>query len=168
MDLEFLSFIRFQNILYDSGVLFSKSSNFYKLKRGDLISRGNQFWRKSEWFGTPFLISILKVLRTKILCQSLHFNAFCPVSGVCFSDFWNFYKLRRGTYFLEEPILQNVWIILALLLYFTFKRFKHPNFLSFIRFQCILLHSGAPFYDFLNFYRLKRGDLISGENHFCR
>ena len=100
MDLEFLSFIRFQDILYDSGVLFSKSSNFYKLKRGDLISRGNQFWRKSEWFGTPFLISILKVLRTKILCQSLHFNAFCPVSGVCFSDFWNFYKLRRGTYFL--------------------------------------------------------------------
>ena len=99
-DLEVLSFVRFQYILHDSGVLFSESSNFYKLKRGDLISGGNQFWRKSEWFGTPFLISILKVLRTKILCQSLHFNAFCPVSGVSFSDFWNFYKLKRGTYFL--------------------------------------------------------------------
>ena len=73
------SFIRFQCILHDSGVLFSESWNFYKLKRGDLISRGNQFYRKSELFGSPFCISILKVLWTQILCHSLDFNAFCMI-----------------------------------------------------------------------------------------
>ena len=70
------SFIRFQCILHDSGVLFSESWNFYKLKRGDLISGGNQFCRKSELFGPPFCISILKVLWTQIHRHSLDFNAF--------------------------------------------------------------------------------------------
>ena len=37
------SFISFQCILLDSGVLFSQSWNIYKLKRGHLISWGNQF-----------------------------------------------------------------------------------------------------------------------------
>ena len=69
-------FISFQCILYDSGVLLSGFSNFYKLKRGDLISRGNQFCRKSELFGPPFCISILKVLWTQIHRLSLDFNAF--------------------------------------------------------------------------------------------
>ena len=65
------SFIRFQCILHDSGVLFSESWNFYKLKRGDLISGGNQFCRKSELFGPPFCISILKVLWIQIHLHSL-------------------------------------------------------------------------------------------------
>ena len=34
---NFSSFIRFQCILHDSGVIFSESWNFYKLKRGDPI-----------------------------------------------------------------------------------------------------------------------------------
>ena len=37
--------ISFQSILYDSGVLLSGFSNFFKLKRGDLIFGGNQFLR---------------------------------------------------------------------------------------------------------------------------
>ena len=73
------SFIRFQCILHDSGVLFSESWNFYKLKRGDLISGGNQFCRKSELFGPPFCISILKVLWNQIHCNLLDFNAFCMI-----------------------------------------------------------------------------------------
>ena len=73
------SFIRFQCILHDSGVLFSESWNFYKLKRGDLISWGNQFCRKSELFGPPFCIWIIKVLSTQIRCHSLDFNAFCMI-----------------------------------------------------------------------------------------
>ena len=76
MDSNFFSFIRFQCILYDSVVLLSESSNFYKLKRGDLISGGNQFCRKSELFGPPICISILKVLWTQIFCHSLDSNAF--------------------------------------------------------------------------------------------
>ena len=72
-------FSRFQCILQDLGVLFSESWNFFKLKRGDLISWGNQFCRKSELFGRPFCISILKVLQTKILRHLLDFNAFCMI-----------------------------------------------------------------------------------------
>ena len=79
MDPNFLSFIRFQCILHDSVVLFSESWNFYKLKRGDLISGWNQFCRKSELFGPPFCISILKVLWTQIHRPSLYFNGFCMI-----------------------------------------------------------------------------------------
>ena len=73
------SFMRVQCILHDSGVLLSKSRNFYKLKRGDLISAGNQFCRKSELFGPLFCMSISKVLLIQILCHSWNFNAFCMI-----------------------------------------------------------------------------------------
>ena len=79
MDPNSSSLIRFQCILHDSGVLFSESWNFYKLKRGDLISGWNQFCRMSELFGPPFCISILKVLWTQIHRHSLDFNAFCMI-----------------------------------------------------------------------------------------
>ena len=69
-------FISFQCILYDSGVLLSGFSNFYKLKRGDLISWGNQFCKMSELFGPPFWISILKILSSQILRRSLHIRPF--------------------------------------------------------------------------------------------
>ena len=81
MDPNSSSFIAFQCILHDSGVLLSGFSNLYKLKRGDLISGGNQFCRMSELFGPPFCISILKVLWTQIDCCSLDFNAFCMIQG---------------------------------------------------------------------------------------
>ena len=73
------SFIRFQCILHGSGVLFSDSSNFYKLKSGDLISRGNQFCRNSELFVHPFCIWTLKVFYAQIFCHSFDFNAFCII-----------------------------------------------------------------------------------------
>ena len=73
------SLIRFQCILHDSGVLFSEPWNFYKLKRGDLISGGNQFCRKPELFCPRFCISIFKVLWAQILRHSLGFNAFCMI-----------------------------------------------------------------------------------------
>ena len=80
------SFIRFQCILHDSGVLFSESWNFYKLKRGDLISGGNQFCRMSELFGPPFCISILKVLWTQIHRHSLDFNTFSMIEEYFFQS----------------------------------------------------------------------------------
>ena len=107
VDPNSLSFIRFQCILHGSGVLFWESWNFYKLKRGDLISRGNQFWRESKLFGPP-------------------------------------------------------------LLYFNFKSFLDPNSSSFIRSSCILHDWGVLFSESWNLYKLKRGDLISGGNQFCR
>ena len=70
------SFIRFQCILDDSGVLSSESSNVQKLKRCNLISGGNQFCRRSELFGPLFCISILNFLWTQIHLHPLDFNAF--------------------------------------------------------------------------------------------
>ena len=106
MDTISSSFIRFQCILHDSGVLFSESWNFYKLKRVDLISGGNQFCRK--------------------------------------------------------------WIIPPFLLYVNFKSLMDTISSSFISFQCILYDSGVIFSESWNFYKLKRVDLISGGNQFCR
>ena len=60
-------------------IFLSGSWNFYKLQMGDLISGGNQFCKKSELFGPPFCISILKVLRTQILRHSLDFSPLCMI-----------------------------------------------------------------------------------------
>ena len=74
MDQNSSSFIRFQSILHDL-----EFWNFCKLNLGDLISRGNQFRRKSELFGPPFCISNLKVWLTQFLRHSLDFNVFCLI-----------------------------------------------------------------------------------------
>ena len=73
------SFISSQCILNDSKEFLSDFWNFYKLKKGEKISGVNQFWKKSELFGPPFFISILKVLQIQILWHSLYFNAFCMI-----------------------------------------------------------------------------------------
>ena len=79
MDRNSPSFIIFQCLLYDSRLPFSDIWNFYKIKSGDLISGVNQFCRKSELFRLPSSISVLKVLRTRILRHSLEFNSFCMI-----------------------------------------------------------------------------------------
>ena len=105
------SFIRFQCILHDLGILFSESWNFCKLKKRDLISGGNQFSTKSELFGTPFCISILKVLRTQIQRHSLDFNSFCMIQEY-FSRNLEYLQIKEwGPNFWGEPILQRVLII---------------------------------------------------------
>ena len=76
---NFSSFIRFQCILHDSGVRFAECCYFYKLKQGSLISGGNKFCRKSELFGPPFWIYILKFLWPEIHSRSWDFNAFCLI-----------------------------------------------------------------------------------------
>ena len=73
------SLIRFQCMLHEWKVLFSETWNFYKLNKGDPISGGNQLWRKSEIFGPPCCISVLKVSETQIHRYSLDFNAFCMI-----------------------------------------------------------------------------------------
>ena len=50
------SFIRFQCILYDSGVLHSGFSNLYQLKSVDLISGGKPIFQNSGLFGPLFCI----------------------------------------------------------------------------------------------------------------
>ena len=87
---------------------FSQSRrNFYKLKRGDLISRGNQFCGMSELFGPLFCISILKVLQTEIIRHSLHFSALSMIQKK-FSRSLGICRSQRGvTNFRKQPILQN-------------------------------------------------------------
>ena len=90
------SFIRFQCILHDSGLLSSESWNFYKLKKGDLISGGNQFCRKSELFGLPLLYLNCKSFIDPILSSFIRFQCIMHDSGVLFSESWNFNKLKSG------------------------------------------------------------------------
>ena len=73
------TFLAFQCIVHKLGKLSSESWNFFKLKRGDLISWGNQFFRMTELFAAQFCILILRFSRTHILCDSWDFSAFCLI-----------------------------------------------------------------------------------------
>ena len=69
-----LSFIRFQWILYDEW------QRIWNLKAFKIeIQKGDQFCKTAELFGSPFCISILKVLRTQILHHSLDFKILCMI-----------------------------------------------------------------------------------------
>ena len=141
-DTNSYSFIRFQCIPLESGVFFPELWNFYKLRRGDLISLGNQFCRKSALFGPPFSISVLKVLQTKSLRHWLDFNAFTST----FLRVLKYLQIKEGRpNFWVKPILQNVWIIWYTLLYFDFQSFPDQKYSSFIRLQWILHDSGVLF-----------------------
>ena len=117
LDTNSSSFIRFQCILHDSGVLFSESSNFYKLKREDLISGGNQFCLN---YLVPLLYFNFKSFKYWISSSFIRFQCILHDSAVLFSESWNFYKLKRreplsgGTTFVEclnylVPLF-SIWI----------------------------------------------------------
>ena len=129
--------IRFRYILHDLGVLYSEIWSFYQLKMGDIISGGNQFFRKSELFDPLLLYFNFKSFLDPNSSSFIKFQCILHNSGVLYSESWNFFKLKRGPNFLEEPILQKVWIISYPLVYFNFKNFMDLNFASFIRYQCI-------------------------------
>ena len=118
------------------------------------------------WF--PFHISILKVWWTQFLSHTLHFNVFSMIQDYFLQSLGISSNLRGVTQFLGEPILQEVWIIWLPFLYFNFKSSMDTISASFIRFQCILHDSGILFAESWSFYKLKRGDLISGGSQFCR
>ena len=73
------SLIRFQWVLHDCSVLFSESWNFYKFRRGGLVSGEIEFCRKFELFRPLFYISVLKALWTQGLCHLLDSNDFCMI-----------------------------------------------------------------------------------------
>ena len=73
------SFITFQCI-YMNQEYFSQRFQISKNWRGgDLSSWGKEFCRTVELFGHSFCISILKTLKTVIICHSSDFNAFCMI-----------------------------------------------------------------------------------------
>ena len=122
----------------------------------------------SELFGRPFCISILRILSTQFLRHPLDFNAFSMVQEYFSQSLEISTNQRGGPNFCGGPILKNAWIIWSPLLYFNFKSFMDTISSSVIRFQCILHDSEVLFSEFWDFYKLKRGDAISGENQFCR
>ena len=85
-----LSFITFQCILHDSGVLFSESWNFYKLKRG----RPNFWWKsilQKVWIiWSPLLYFYFKSFLHPNSLSLLIFQCILHVSGVFFADSSNF------------------------------------------------------------------------------
>ena len=128
----------------------------------------------------PLLYLNFKSLKNPNSLYFIRFQCILLYLAVCFSEFWNFNKLKRGdqiywggdnsaeslNYFRHPPPRPS-----SLLLYFNFKIFKEPNSLSFIRFQCTLHDSGVLFSESLNFSNLRGGgggDLITGGRKFCR
>ena len=84
------SFITFQCILHDSGVLFSESWNFYKLKRG----RPNFWWKsilQKVWIiWSPLLYFYFKSFLHPNSLSLLIFQCILHVSGVFSADSSNF------------------------------------------------------------------------------
>ena len=138
---------------------------------------GSNFWGEAilqnVWIITsPLLYFNFKSFLDPTSSSLIRFLYILHDLRVLFSELSNFYKLKRGggggSNFCGETILQEVWTIWSPLLYFNFKSFLDPNSLSFIRFQCILDDSRVLFSELSNFYKLKRGDLISGGNQIWR
>ena len=151
-----------------SRVFFSEFWNFYKLKRG-----GRNFWEEPILQEVWIIWSHLLYFNFKS-CIDTNFSSFIRFQGILhdsrvfFSEFWNFYKLKNGVLISGgNQFCKKCELFYPPLLYFNFKSFMDPNSLSFIRFQCILYDSEALFSKFWDFYKLKRGDLISGRNQFC-
>ena len=96
LDWNSSSFIRFQCILYDSGVFLSGFSNLYKLKRGDLISGGEPIFQNVWIIWSPLLYLNLESSMDWNSSSLIRFQFILHESGRLFSESWNFYKLKRG------------------------------------------------------------------------
>ena len=136
---------------------FLRHLGFLEIKEGDLITGWTQFCRNFGLLDSPYCVSILEVLRTKTELHSLDLSAFCTIQEYLFK-----------TMEVSTTIPRKVWIIWSHLLYFSFKSFKDLYSSSFIRFQRHLLDWVVSFTDLCIFYKLKRGDLISGGKEFCQ
>ena len=150
---------------------FLRISKFLQIKEG-----GHNFW------GEPILQNVWIIWCALLLFNFKSFmeqnsspfireQCILHDSGVVFSESWNFYKLQTG-----GPIISwwNQFCRKSELfgpgppLYLNFKSFMEQNFSSLIRFQCSLHDSGVLFSESSIFYKLKRGDIISWWNQFCR
>ena len=81
------SFIIFQCILHGSGVLFEESWNLYKLKRGELISGGNQnvwiIWSPLLYFNFKSFLDPISLSFIVWMCNCCYFlKSICSQSGI--------------------------------------------------------------------------------------
>ena len=148
---------------------FLEVPKFLQIKEGGPNLCGERISLKVWIFWSRFLYFNFKTFMDRNSSSFIRFQCILHDSGVLFSESWNFYKLKTGDLISGgEPILQKAWIIWSPILYFNFKSFTDPNSSSVIRFECIPHDSGVLFSESWNFYKLKKGDLISGWNEFCR
>ena len=142
---------------------FPRVLKFLQIKEGWTNFWGEPTLQNVWILWSPILYFNLKSFLDSNSSSFIRFQCILYDPGLLLSGFSNLYKLKRG-----EPIFQNVWIICSPLLYFNLKSPTDPTSSSFIRFQSIMHESGRLFSESWNFYKLKRGDLISGGNQFCR
>ena len=129
MDPNTSSFIRFQSFVHESGILFSGSRNFCKLKSGDLISKGNQFWGMSELFGPPTVLYFdLKSSMDPNSALFSSFQSFLYESGVLFLESWNFYKLKSWYLISGWNQFCRMLHYLVPTSLFQFQKFSRPKF----------------------------------------
>ena len=142
---------------------FLRVFKFLHIKHGGPNFWGEQILQNVWIIWSPLLCFNFKSFMDPNSSSLIRFQWILHDPGVLLSKFWNFYKLKRG-----DLILQKVWIIWSPLLHFNFKSFMDPNSSSLIRFQCLAHDSGVLFWESWIFFKLKRLDLISRGNQFCR
>ena len=160
-------FIRFQWVLNDSPILLSVFWNFFKLRRGDLISGAQPILQNGWIIWSPLLYLNSRNLRDSNSLSFIRFQWVLHDSPAFFSIFRIFLKLKRVDLISwGEPILQNDWIICSPLLYFNSRNLRESYSSSFIRFQCFLHDSPLLFSIFWNFLKLKKGgpNFLEGTN----
>ena len=141
--------------------------NFFKLPqvkegRPNFLVGTNSAERLNYLVPPPILYFYSRNLKHPNSWSFIRYQWVLHDSPVLFTIFSNCFKLKRGDLISWwEPILQKGWIIWSYLLYSNFRNLKHSNSLSFIRFQWVLHDSPVLVSIFWNFFKLKRGDLIS-------
>ena len=141
--------------------------NFFKLKRGDLISWGEPILHVGWIIWSPLLYFNIKHLKNPNSSSFIRFQCILHDSALLLSVLKNVLKLRKGNLISwEEPIVENDWIIWSPFLYFNIKHLKDQTFSAFITFQCILYNSSVPLWVFESFSKLKRRNLFWGEINF--
>ena len=133
--------------------------NFLILKRADQIS-----WRapilQNSWIIWSLLLYFnIRNLKDRNSSSFMRCECILHDSGVIFSAFWSFLKLKRGdlSSWGGNQICRTAELF-GPLLYLNFRNMKDPNSLSFIRYQCIIHDSAIFFYIFWNVHKLNRGN----------
>ena len=90
------SFIRFQCLLHESGVFFSGFWNFLQLKRWDQNSCGEPILQNGSIIWSPLLYLNFRTFKDPNSLSFIRFQSVLHDSGVFFSGFRNFPKLKNG------------------------------------------------------------------------
>ena len=116
------SFIRFQCVLHDPGVLLWVFQSFLKFNKGDLIAFREPILHKSWIIWSSLLYFRFKILKDPNSVSFITFQYILHDAAVLFSVYQKKFKFReRHLISWGEPILQNGWIIWSPLLYFKLK-----------------------------------------------